>query len=250
MDQPLVKCAVIWYTVKIHIRRMPAAGEGGFPMSRNWYIQTDQRNIQKTFDDIDVTPLSFREKWQKHRKKYILWAIEAAAVIGLLVLGLPGMLPRNTTDYTVTLVTETAIGESGQQALASALAAVGEDLDGNGKVEVTVRALAVGDALDNAPEQRHVLFSSFFTREYTLFAMEKSCYERYVAAYEAQDRPLFVPLPDTAGALMAEGTLWPADRLSSDLPKSLLFGVRALAEEDTLQQAHLALLQALIRASQ
>ncbi len=210
-------------------------------MSRNWYIKTDQRNIQDSFDAIDTTPLSFREKWKKNYKKYILWTVELAVVIGLLMLVLPGLLRKNPPDYTVTLVTGHTAPYAGTQWLSEALSSVGEDRDGDGEVEVKVRAVATGEDQADPVTQRNILLSSFVTSEYTLFAMEPSCYQQYIEAHQAEENCLFVPLLDSA-SLTAGGTLWEYAPGTQSLPDTLLFGVRALSEENADQQAHIGLL--------
>ncbi len=217
-------------------------------MSRDWYIQTDKRNVQDTFDEIDCTPLSFREKWQKYHKKYILWGIEAVAVILLLLAALPPLLRQDPPDYTVTILAENTIPEAGRQFLSERLSSLGEDRDGDGKVEVSVRAIAVGDAQSNANDQRHILLSSFLTPEYTLFAMEPGSYDRYVRAYAAEPTGMFVKLTAPAEQLTEEGTLFVMRPGTESLPETLWVGVRILSEEDAAQAAHTQLLQALISA--
>lgn len=205
-------------------------------MSRDWYIRTDKRQIQNTFGDIDATPLTPKEKWQKNYKKYILWMVEALVAVALLVIAFPVMFPRDTADYTVTLVTQTAVGETAQDALSAALAAHGTDRNGDGEVQVKVRALTIAAAEDGA---RNValeqLITSFKTDEYTLFAMEPAMYARYIAAYAAEDASLFEPLS------IAETGLWEQPK-TEQLP-ALLWGVRTLPEANAAQQAHLQLLQ-------
>ncbi len=211
-------------------------------LSRDWYIRTDKRNIQQTFGDIDTTPLSLKEKWRQNYKKYILWMVEAAVVLALIVLAFPVMFPKDTADYTVTLVTEAAVDEEAQNVLAAALEKHGTDRNGDGKVQVQVRALVVAATEDG---QRNValeqLVTSFKTEQYTLFAMEPAVYSRYVDAYAADGVSLFADIPWETGTY---NNLW--QQTESDTLPALLWGVRTLSEKTADQQAHLRLLEAYI----
>lgn len=212
-------------------------------MSRDWYIRTDKRNIQDTFGDIEVTSLTFGEKWRKNYKKYILWMIEIAVLIALIVVALPVMFPKDTSDYTVTLLTASPLSEKAQNALCDALQANGEDRNGDGEVQVQVRALAVNTVEEGmrnpALEQ---LITTLKTDEYTLLAMEPEMYTRYVKAYTADGVSLFEPL-DAASA--AYENLW--QQRKTDLLPTLLWGVRVLpdatGDAKADQGAHLALLK-------
>ncbi len=215
-------------------------------MSRNWYIQTDRRNVQQSFGEIDTTPLSFREKWRKNHKKYILWAVEAVVLLAVLALALPGLFRQEKPDYTVTLVTSSTAPYAGQEWLSNALTAVGEDRDGDGKVEVSVRTIATGEDQTDPQTQRDRLISSFVTSRYTLFAMEPACYERYVQAYETEPNCLFVKLDAPDFPLTAGDTLWEWNPGVSSLPETLWVGVRVLPEQDADQQAHILLLERLM----
>ncbi len=213
-------------------------------MSREWYIRTDKRNIQDTFGDIDTTEPTFKEKWRRNYKKYILWMVEAAVVIALLIVAVPVMFPKDTADYTLTLVTQTTLSEPTQQALCDALKAHGVDQNSDGEIQITVRTLTVGAAeagqRDLPLEQ---LITSFKTDEYVLFAIEPSVYTRYVQAYTADGVSLFEPLGD--GISSTYENLWNSEKTAS-LP-SLLWGVRTLPEATDPQQAHLQLLKKYIQ---
>ncbi len=204
-------------------------------MSREWYIRTDTRHIQDTFGDIDTTPLTLAEKWRQNRKKIIIGTLGAMLGILLFVFTFPFLFPKNTADYTVTIATQTTLSAKAQTALQEALSACGEDRNGDGKVEIVVRALAVGLAEDgerNIPLEQLII--TFQNDAYTLLAMESSVYERYVLAYTAEDAVLFAPL--SSGE-----TLFAQDK-TADCP-ALLWGVRALPVENENATAHLALLK-------
>lgn len=209
-------------------------------MSREWYIRTDKRHIQDTFGDIDTTLPTFGDKWRENYKKYILWMVEAAVVLALLILAFPVMFPKNTADYTLTLVTESAVSDTAKQALCDALKAHGDDQNGDGKVQIEVRDLVVGAAEEGQRDlPLEQLITSFRTDEYTLFAMQPTVYTRYIQAYAADNTALFVPLQDSIPTTV--DNLWESEK-TADMP-SLFWGIRALPASTDAQKAHLQLLE-------
>ncbi len=218
-------------------------------MSREWYIRTDKRNIQSSFGDIDVTPLTPKEKWQKNKGKYILWAVELVAVIAVLVFALPPLFRKNPPDYTVTVVTQNPIPTAAEQHIPPLLLPYAVDRDGDKEVEIAVRALAVGDvAAGERNPALETLIASFYTDEYTLFAMEPDCYQKFVAAYTEEGSSLFEKI-DVSATTDGSGTLLATEK-SEQLP-ALWWGVRALPNaKDAAKEnaaAHKALLEALTK---
>lgn len=210
-------------------------------MSREWYIRTDKRHVEGTFGDSNTAPERFSDTLRRNYKKYILWAVEIAVVIALFVLAFPVMFPKNTADYTVTLVTQNAVSDKGYTQLLKALTASGVDRNGDGEVQIEVRKLVIASAEEGlrnpALEQ---LITTLKTDEYSLLAMEPAVYSRYVKAYTAEGASLFEPLPFATAE-----NLWEQPK-TAQLP-ALLWGVRALPQAgDTAKQtqkAHLLLLQ-------
>ncbi len=206
-------------------------------MSREWYIRTDKRKIQNTFGDIDVTPLTPKEKWQKNKGKYILWGVEILVIAALLAVTLPALFRKNTPDYTVTVVTASPIPTAAQTHIPALLKPYAVDRDGDGEVEIAVRTLAVGDtAAGERNPSLEVLIASFYTDEFTLFAMEPACYTRYIAAYTKEGTSLFCTL-EAAAATDGSGHLLATEK-SEHLP-AFWWGVRALpaADEDAKANA-------------
>ncbi len=215
-------------------------------MSREWYIRTDKRRVQDTFDDMDVSLPTFKEKWQMHRKKYILWIVEIAVLVGLFCLAVPYLFARDTADYTVTVVTTGYLTEEAQSAMIAALQTGGEDRNEDGKVEVALRTLVIPE--NEQQDTRNVdldkFILSFSNAEYTLFAMQPELYEQHIQSLAAQDVSLFEPL-----SLAADG-LWEQPK-TEQLP-TLVWGVRALPDakqkDADSAAAHLTLLEAYISA--
>lgn len=215
-------------------------------MSREWYIRTDKRNIQSTFGNIDTRELTAKEKWQKNKGKYILWAIEIVVVIALLVLVLPGLFRKNAPDYTVTVVTQNPIPLAAETHIPALLRPYAVDRDGDGEVEIEIRTIAVGETNEGAHNPAlETLISSFYNDAYTFFVMEPDVYDRYVAAYTEEDTSLFSPIKAEV-ATDGSGTLLPTEK-TEDLP-AFYWGVRLLPEAkgEALENlnAHKTLLEA------
>lgn len=205
-------------------------------MSREWYIRTDKRHIQNTFTDIDTTPLTAKEKWQKNKAKYILWCVEILVVLALLIAALPPLLRKNPPDYTVTVVTANPI--AAEDHITALLTPYATDRDGDGEIEIAVRELAVEYTADgNRNSALEVLIASFYTDEYTLFAMEPACYEQYVAAYTEEGTSLFETL-NVATVVDGNGGLAESEK-TENLP-TLWWGVRVLPDAKDAQAENAA----------
>ncbi len=170
-------------------------------MSREWYIKTDTRHVQDTFGDIDTTVPTAKEKWKRHYKKYILWIIEGIVAFLIILIPTVELLKPAEYDYTLTLVTALPLSSERQKALTDALCAVGEDVDGDGRVNLSLRALTVSEELKNATLQREMLLTSFLNDDYRLFVMEPACYEELVAPHVSDD--FFAVLQERDGLLFA-----------------------------------------------
>lgn len=208
-------------------------------MSRDWYIRTDKRHVEETFGEIDTTPLTLRERWKQRRKTYIFWMVEGLFVLVMLAILLPYLLKQNTPDYTLTLVTEYPLTAEAEASVTDALKPFAVDRNGDGQVEITVRALVPEQYASGRNSALEQFVSSFAADKYTFFIMQPECYERYLKTYTDEGVSLFEPIPGgTEDDLLAF-------EKTEQLP-ALLYGVRALpqARGKALenQQAHLELL--------
>lgn len=170
-------------------------------MSKEWYIKTDTRRIQDTFGDIDTSVPNAKEKWKRHYKKYILWIVEGIVALLILLVPTVTLLRPEKYDYTLTLVTALPLSAEKEQTLTDAFCAVGEDVDGDGKVNLRLRSLTVSEELRDATLQREMLITSFLNDDYRLFIMQPACYEELVAPHVSDD--FFGILQESDGLLFA-----------------------------------------------
>lgn len=206
-------------------------------MSTEWYARTDKRRIQDTFGDIDTTPLTFAQWCKRHFKAIVTAAVAIAVLVAMFIVAFPVMFPKDTADYTVTLVTANGWSAAQKQVLTDRLEWLGEDRNGDGAVKVTVRELAVENALDgerNIPLEQ--LMTTLTHERYTLLAMEMPTYERYVKSYTADGTDLFEPL-----AAATVDNLWQSP--ATDLAPTLLWGVQAVEKPTDDTAAHKRLLE-------
>ncbi len=198
-------------------------------MSREWYIRTDKRHMEDTKTPV-TPPLTPKEKWQKYKSAYIIYGVAVVFAVAMLIFALPHWFTPAATDYTLSIVTVSPLAEETLQSLQETAEKVGVDRDGDGVVTIEIREIVT--SIDPSP-----VITSFQTGEYSLFAMEKSCYERYVKVYQAEGAELF--------SVLEEKTF-------DDAP--YLWGLRALpdnaSEKDNQNaNAHLQLLKEILSLS-
>lgn len=205
-------------------------------------------------------PHTPKEKWENFWYHY-KWAFLGglAAVVVLIVLVVQ-MLQKNPPDYTMLLVTENAYTEETLHAAELFLARYGEDIDGDGEVEVQIINSYLGqNAASTGYANSQVIQVHLMAGDVMLFAFEPPYYEQFMGtdAVKELEGGFMTPIGVEADGLTENGTVWNwADdtRISDDpvlstLPKELYFGVRrasGTAESSTeMQQQALRLLQAL-----
>ncbi len=185
-------------------------------------------------------PKTAEEKWQNlwyHHK----WALIFVAFLLILALiFLHQTLTADPPDYEVIVVTEYALLPPEQEVFEAYMAANGTDVDGDGKVEVSVVNLNPTYASDVAPGIGHSdaqkLISTLSTGENMLYVFDDVSLRGFldtVTHVTDEDYWFFAPL-DTASASYNEELCcwdWAADArreqpAMQDLPEHMWFGVR------------------------
>ena len=106
-------------------------------MAREWLLRgvSEEELTATPKEEIPQTPRSKWENfWYHHKLKF--WLIAFAAVV--LIILVVQLIKRDEPDYRVLFITEKAYTDKDLEMLASYLEKYGEDLDGDGKVEVQV----------------------------------------------------------------------------------------------------------------
>lgn len=195
-------------------------------MARERYlIGVDPEELKESHQP--APPMTPRQKWQKFWYLHRVAVIVGVCVVALAVIFGVMLGTREKVDYTLVLVTQGVINDTARAELADDLAACGEDLDGDGHVNVRVLALNMSDPGD------YVELSTVFSGGTAVFfAMEPTYYQTQIEALETDDQHYFTTLDVTAPGMAENGRYWnwsgspEQEIMSGSMPQELYFGVR------------------------
>lgn len=196
-------------------------------MARERYlVGVDPEELKQS--DVPEQPMTFGQKVQKFWYRYKVAVIFVAIVVALAVIVGIMIGNREKVDYTLVLVTQGVINEDTRGELANDLAKCGEDLDGDGAVNVRIIPLNMSDQGDYVE-----LATIFSGGTAVFFAMEPTYYEAQIEALETDGQHYFTELTDvTDPGLSKNKRYWnwsgsmEQDILSNGMPQELYFGVR------------------------
>lgn len=161
-----------------------------------------------------------------------------AGLLALAALFGYQMLTANPADYDVVVITELPLVKEEIEALEGYIAQGGEDLDGDGTVEVSVENLLPEFNAKGELADQHKLQNYLVSGEAMVFVFDKESYEGFraiTADIADEEYVFFAPLDTTASGYDAEEHYWcwkddsrkelaVFDRLSEDM----WFGVRSV----------------------
>lgn len=180
------------------------------------------------------TPQGKWENFWYHYKWHFWGGLFFAVVLVVLVVQL---FTRNPADYDILMVTENALLDNQLQVIEQELAAYGEDLDGDGTVEVNIQnCFLASPGSQQYYSNQQVLQSRIFAGDVMLFIWEPKYYEEFMTniSTEGEEQTTFLHnLPFTGAAVAENGTVYKwdtaalrEDLLLQNLPKELYCGVR------------------------
>lgn len=105
------------------------------------YLARDVKPEEKR----ELTPREKRQNWWYYHKWHVVIALVCAMMLTSIVSG-SVRNGRNVPDYQIAFVGETTLPEDTREALELALAQLGEDLNGNGKVQVEILEYRLSDS--------------------------------------------------------------------------------------------------------
>ena len=105
------------------------------------YVRWLARDV-KPREKQELTPEEKRRNWWDYHKWHVVIAILCVVLIGDVIYDAVRN-SRNRPDYVVAYVGQTALPDSLRERLEDGLAQLGEDLNGNGKVQVQVRQFVI-----------------------------------------------------------------------------------------------------------
>ncbi len=181
-------------------------------------------------------PQTPRGKWENfwyHYKWTTIGVLFAVVVITVLVVQAATI---NRPDYQMVLVTEKAYLDQQLEPLEQALAQYGQDVDGDGEVEVQIINLYMGEK--NSTEyytNSQALQAHLISGDLMLYVWEPAYYENFmdmISQSTDEDYRFLATLPITEGAV-DDGMVWNwkdsayrKDEVLKSLPENLYFGVR------------------------
>ncbi|MBQ7088964.1 MAG: hypothetical protein IJN04_04900 [Clostridia bacterium] len=224
-------------------------------MAREWLLRgVDPEELKaKPKDEVPQTPQSRWDNfWYHHKLKF--WLILFAAVVA--VTAIVQMVTRDTPDYRVLLITETAYPQNELDALATMLEAYGTDIDGDGKVEIQVENCLYGKQVDQSRNSGVQQVQAHLVAGDRMFFMwEPNTYRSFMRSLssEGEEITFLTPLSVESKRLIEDGTVYnwkgdprPVEELTKRAPQ-LYFGVRlpqgTAAGSQELHEQSLALLE-------
>ena len=197
-------------------------------MAREWLLRgVDPEELKPTpKDEGPQTPRSRWENfWYHHKLKFWL-GLFAAVVVTIVVVQ---AIKKDDPDYRVLLLTEELYGQQELAALETLLESYGEDLDGDGKVEIQVENCQYGAHVEQTRNsgiqqvQAHLVAA-----DRMFFIMEPDAYKYFTRTLEGSmpEKEFFASLEGGATVWDWEGDPRPIEELQKKAP-SLYFGIRA-----------------------
>ena len=226
-------------------------------MAREWLLRgVDPEELKATpKEEIPQTPKSRWENfWYHHKLKF--WLVLFAVVV--LVVVIVQIAKRDDPDYRVLFITEKVYTDKDLEDLAAYLQAYGEDLDGDGKVEVAIENCCINvDQSRNSGVQQ--IQAHLVAGDRMFFVWDPTAYKFFKKTVmdEAEVGMDFLATITVQDAgLLEESKVWnwsEDDRVSKEMRErwpSLYFGVRAAVgtaeKSKDLYKDSFSLLEALV----
>ena len=235
-------------------------------MAREWLLRgVKPEELERTVvPEQPTTPRGKLENLWYHHKWLIVGGVFLAVVLAVMVTQL---FTRNTPDYRVLLLTERAYTPQEVDTLELLLAPYGEDLDGDGTVEIHVNNCMLGEQVKMQYNSNIQMFqANLMAGDVMFFIWDTKTYKEQIPGVEElmQDGNRFLAqLPIDHDGLSEDGCAYnwkgsAQQKILCDLfpkryPEELLFTVRhpngtAEGSEELYQQG-LAMIQKLVAAS-
>ena len=130
-------------------------------MAREMYlVGVDESELQPS--PKPEPPKGFKGKWANYWYHYKWVTLISLFALVVLIVILVQMFSREKEDYRLALVTEKIVSTTVLEELETELASYGRDLNGDGKVVVSIENLYIGgqDQMSMANQQKFILYLS------------------------------------------------------------------------------------------
>lgn len=232
-------------------------------MAREWLLRgVDPEELKPNGEEkISETPKSKWENFWYHHK-WTFWGVLFLVVA--LGIATVQVFTRDTPDYQVLLMSKSGYVSQQTEALEALLAPYGEDLDGDGKVEVSVQScLYSSDVSLEYNSGPQMVTAHLAAGDVVFFVWDESAYKMFTGSVQnvSDAGADFLSDIPVAGEGVQEGGKiysWEDDprrtgELADWFPEILYFGVRApvgtASESVTLHDQSLTLLQRFIEGA-
>ncbi|MBE6779181.1 MAG: hypothetical protein E7541_07350 [Ruminococcaceae bacterium] len=219
----------------------------------------DPEELKKS--ETAAAPRTFGERWQNYWYHHKWSTIAGIFVLAVVLLFTAQMLSRNDPDYTI-LVATADHDVYTLVPLENMLERYGDDLDGDGEVEVRLVACHLGASEYTTVQDQTMNFQILQTHlvsgDVMLFAFEKEYFGWFMGEMSQSGQGFLTPLGVTGAGVSEDGLYWNWNkdpRVTDDpqlktLPQEMCFGVRVAtgtaSGRETEQQQCLALLRRVI----
>lgn len=182
--------------------------------------------------------------WSSYKWLIILGLVFLAGLVYFIVI----TVTKDTADYSLIMVTNRPLDDITMEEVALYFEDYGEDLNGDGKVIVSVKNYPLNDMRSQA-----ALAAIYMDSSEMFFAFEPECYENQIAPKESETFHFFRKLDVVSPDISEDGRYWDwknsalKEVSGSYVPDSMYFGVRApegvAAGKDELSDRYKALLE-------
>ncbi len=176
------------------------------------------------------TPKGKLENFWYHYKWHTIITV---FVVGVLAVLIGQLVTKDDPDYSVVLAIQGYASDAATAKLEAELEKYGVDVDGDGKVEVQINSINLGDSTDYGMANQIKLMAQLATGDMMFYIFDQETYEKTILPQMSEETTFFASLGIEADGLVGKGNYWnwKGDTLRSDqdlatLPENLYFGVR------------------------
>lgn len=227
-------------------------------MAREWLLRGVDPEELKPREQVSA-PSTPRTRWENfwYHYKWLFWGCAFAVVV--LVVLVVQLIQRDPADYQVLLLTDKTYMEADVTAMEQLLATYGEDLDGDGKVEVSIQNCRIAKETNQQYNSGFQMVQAhLMAGDVLFFIWDEDAYELFMDGLDnalEEGVTFLTPLPAVDG-VSPDGFLynWAGDSRADGLgvfPDTLYFGVRdthgTAGDAEQLHRDTMALLEAFIQ---
>ena len=205
-------------------------------MAREWALRglSEEELRPDPKPEAPKTPRGKIENFWYHYKWHTI-AIFAAAVILSVMIG--QLVTRDNPDYMVILATQTFVPDAAKDKISSELQKYGRDIDGDGKIEVTIDSISLANDSQLGSANQMKFITHLSAVDVMFYIMDKETYDSRIAAQESGDFRVFAPINLNAEGIEGDGRYWNwkdsglrKDEAMKGMPENLYFCVRNVSE--------------------